>query len=114
MFCHVILVFYVKFLLGLVSFGIFYVIIIIIIIVIIIIIIIIIRVAQGTNIIFEADETDDALLVDASNAFNTLNSAAALNNIRVLCSLIATYVRVSMGLTDRRKTAKNLADSRKN
>jgi len=33
-----------------------------------------------------------ALLVDASNAFNLLNRAAALNNIRVLCSLIATYV----------------------
>ena len=43
--------------------------------------------------IFEADETDAALLlVDASNAFNSLNRAAALNNIRVLCPLIATYV----------------------
>ena len=42
--------------------------------------------------IFEADETDAALLVDASNAFNSLNRAAALNNIRVLCLLIAAYV----------------------
>ena len=42
--------------------------------------------------IFEADETDAALLVDASNAFNSLNRAAALNYIRVLCPLIATYV----------------------
>ena len=42
--------------------------------------------------IFEADETDAALLVDASKAFNSLNRAAALNNIRVLCPLIATYV----------------------
>ena len=42
--------------------------------------------------IFEADETDAALLVDASNAFNSLNRAAALNNIKVLCPLIATYV----------------------
>ena len=42
--------------------------------------------------IFEADETDAALLVDASNTFNSLNRAAALNNIRVLCPLIATYV----------------------
>ena len=81
-------IFYAKFLLGLVSFGIFYVIIIII----IIIIIVIIRVVQRTNIIFEADETDATLLVDASNAFNSLNRAAALNNIRVLCPLIATYV----------------------
>ena len=42
--------------------------------------------------IFEADETGAALLVDASNAFNSLNRAAAVNNIRVLCPLIATYV----------------------
>ena len=44
--------------------------------------------------IFEADETDAVLLVDASNAFsfNSLNRAAALNNNRVLCPLIATYV----------------------
>ncbi|XP_068696931.1 uncharacterized protein [Montipora foliosa] len=42
--------------------------------------------------IFHADETDAALLVDASNAFNSLSRAAALSNIRVLCPLIATYV----------------------
>ena len=41
--------------------------------------------------IFEADETDAVLLIDASNAFNALNRAAALHNIRVLCPLIATY-----------------------
>ena len=42
--------------------------------------------------IFEADEIVAALLVDAPNAFNSLNRAGALNNIRVLCPLIATYV----------------------
>ena len=42
--------------------------------------------------IFEADEIDAALLVDASNTFNPLNRAAALNNIRVLCPLIAICV----------------------
>ncbi|KAL9967546.1 hypothetical protein ACROYT_G025795 [Oculina patagonica] len=41
--------------------------------------------------IFEADETDAVLLIDASNAFNALNRAAALHNIRVLCPPIATY-----------------------
>ena len=42
--------------------------------------------------ICQADETDAALSVDASNAFNSLIRATALNNIRVLCLLIATYV----------------------
>ena len=51
--------------------------------------------------IFEADETDTALLVDASNAFNSLNRAAALNNIRVLCPLIATYVANTYGVLAR-------------
>ena len=41
--------------------------------------------------IFEADDTDAVLLVDASNAFNALNRAAALHNIRVLCPVIAFY-----------------------
>ena len=41
--------------------------------------------------IFESDETDAALLVDTSNAFNSLNRAAALHNVRVLCPIIATY-----------------------
>ena len=41
--------------------------------------------------IFEHDNSDAVLLVDASNAFNALNRAAALHNIRVLCPSIATY-----------------------
>jgi len=41
--------------------------------------------------IFDADDTDAVLLIDASNAFNSLNRAAALHNISVLCSSIATY-----------------------
>ena len=42
--------------------------------------------------IFEADEMDAFLLIDSSNAFNALNRAAALHNIRVLCPTLATYV----------------------
>ena len=41
--------------------------------------------------IFEADETDAILLIDASNAFNALNRAAALHNITVLCPSMSTY-----------------------
>ena len=40
--------------------------------------------------IFDADETDAVLLVDASNAFNALNRAAALHNTRVLCPISTT------------------------
>ena len=43
------------------------------------------------NSIFESDETDAALLIDASNAFNSRNRAAALHNVRALCPIIATY-----------------------
>ena len=41
--------------------------------------------------IFEADDTDAVLLIDASNAFNSLNRAAALHNTRILCPSISTY-----------------------
>ena len=41
---------------------------------------------------FEADDTDAVLLIDAFYAFNALNSATALHNIRVDCPVIALYV----------------------
>ena len=42
--------------------------------------------------IFQNDETDAVLLIDASNAFNRLNRQVALHNIQVTCPVIATYV----------------------
>ena len=41
--------------------------------------------------IFDADDTDAVLLIDASNAFNSLNRAAAFHNITVLCPSIVNY-----------------------
>ncbi|PFX22499.1 Receptor-type tyrosine-protein phosphatase F [Stylophora pistillata] len=41
--------------------------------------------------IFEADDTDAVLLIDAFNAFNALNRSASLHNIRVLCPPMAIY-----------------------
>ena len=39
---------------------------------------------------FESDENEAVLLVDTSNAFNSLNRQVALHNIRRLCPLLAT------------------------
>ena len=41
--------------------------------------------------IFNAEDTDAILLIDASNAFNSLNRAVALHNVTVLCPSIVTY-----------------------
>ena len=41
---------------------------------------------------FRQDETEAALLVEASNAFNSLNCDAALHNIRFLCPSISTIL----------------------
>ena len=41
--------------------------------------------------IFEADDTDAVLLIDTSNAFTSLNRAAALHNTRILCPSISTF-----------------------
>ena len=43
--------------------------------------------AMGSN--FDAVETDAVLLIDALNAFNTLNRTAALHNNRVLCPTVS-------------------------
>ena len=42
--------------------------------------------------IFSYDDTEAALMVDASNAFNVINRQAALHNIHVLCPAIFTIL----------------------
>lgn len=42
--------------------------------------------------VFENEGTDAVLLIDASNAFNKLNRATALNNIQITCPEISTYI----------------------
>ena len=39
-----------------------------------------------------SDETQAVLLVDASNAFNTINRQAALDNFGVICPSISTVL----------------------
>ncbi|XP_066911589.1 uncharacterized protein [Clytia hemisphaerica] len=47
---------------------------------------------HAMNSIFNEQSTDAILLVDASNAFNTLNRNAFLHNIKRLCPALSTYV----------------------
>ena len=47
---------------------------------------------HSMKLIFEQDSTDGVILVDASNAFNSLNRKAALHNIRIMCSEFSTVI----------------------
>ena len=47
---------------------------------------------HGLRRIFNDDETEAIILVDADNAFNRLNRTAALHNIQFICPEIATYL----------------------
>ena len=42
--------------------------------------------------IFESNETEAILMVDAENAFNSINRKALLHNIEYLCLVIATFL----------------------
>ena len=49
--------------------------------------------AHAMSEIFEDEESDGVLFIDASNAFNSLNRRAFLHNIQYLCPPMATYLR---------------------
>ena len=57
--------------------------------------------AHAMRSIYEEEETDAVLLVDASNAFNSLNRKVLLNNIQYVCPVISTYVRNCYGKPSR-------------
>ena len=46
---------------------------------------------HAMNSLFQHEDNDAVLLVDASNAFNLLNRAVALHNIRIICPALATF-----------------------
>lgn len=48
---------------------------------------------HAVNQIMKSEDTEAALLVDATNAFNTLNRQAALHNIQVTCPAISTILK---------------------
>ena len=47
---------------------------------------------HAMNSLFQHGETDAVLLVDASNAFNTLNGAATRHNTTVLCPALPWFL----------------------
>lgn len=51
--------------------------------------------------IFENMDTEAVILVDANNAFNSLNRQAMLHNVSIVCPAIATYVKNCYGLSAR-------------
>ena len=51
--------------------------------------------------IFEEEETDGLLLVNASNAFNSLNRETLLHNIKYICPPMAQYVNNCYGKPSR-------------
>ena len=44
------------------------------------------------KVIFEDENTEAVILVDASNAFNSLNRRAALHNIQITCPQFSTIL----------------------
>ena len=49
---------------------------------------------HAMHTIFEEERTEAVLLIDASNAFNSVNRNVFLYNVTVVCPAISTYVRV--------------------
>ena len=47
---------------------------------------------DAMNDLFQQKETKAALLVDAENAFNSLNRKAILHNMSITCRMILTFV----------------------
>ena len=50
------------------------------------------RPSHAMKEIMSPEETEAVLLVDANNAFNTINRQAALQNIGVICPAISTVL----------------------
>ena len=49
--------------------------------------------------IYEEDKSEAILLVDASNAFNSVNRKTFLHNIRIICSLLVKFVQSCYSLS---------------
>ena len=52
---------------------------------------------HATRMFFSSEECEGVLLVDASNAFNSLNRKVALHNVAILCPSLATVLSNTYG-----------------
>ena len=57
--------------------------------------------AHSMKDIFEEEDTDAVLFIDASNAFNSINRAAMIHNIQYLCAPMAIYIKNCYGTPSR-------------
>ena len=44
--------------------------------------------------VFNDDNTEGILLIDAENAFNSINRKVTLHNLKLICPVIATYISI--------------------
>ena len=49
-------------------------------------------IVHAMNSIYQEEQTEAVLLVDATNAFNAVNRKAFLHNINIVCPSISTFV----------------------
>ena len=55
--------------------------------------------AHAMHEIFKEQDTEAVLLIDATNAFNTVNRKVLLHNVKVICPAISPYVNNCYSLT---------------
>lgn len=48
---------------------------------------------HAMRVMYERDDSDAVLLVNAENAFNSLNQKTLLHNVGFICPIIATFVQ---------------------
>ena len=52
---------------------------------------------HATRMLFSDEECEGVLLIDATNAFNSLNRKVALHNVAILCPSLATVLNNTYG-----------------
>ena len=56
---------------------------------------------HGVHTVYEEQSAEAVLLVEASNAFNSVNRSAFIHNVEIICPSITRYVKNCYSLTNR-------------